>query len=480
MFAGELRKQRALFALADAVGLGAAFVVALGLHDPSGAIERRLREAQQGWVALGALAIVLLWLLVFRTCGLYRMRRGGLRESTLIAKACSWAMLLSLLGLFLVHLQLSRITLTLAYLLSIPLVAAARALTRRGVRRLYADPRVATPLVVIGFNSLACRLLDQLLDEATPYEPVCFLDPGWAGRQYRGYPVFGEEEQLSELVSLYPSIEAVLVMPDRPLEEQERLIRHCERWRLRWSVVPSLPRIPAGGVTVDLIGGVPLVGLRGSNIEGLNFAVKRLLDLVVGTALLAASLPVLVLAAVAIRLSDSGPVLFRQPRAGIHGRLFNLLKLRTMKTAAADTLHRDYATRWIRDGARAAEPGRQGGGASLYKLAEDPRVTSVGRVLRRFSIDELPQLVNVLRGEMSLVGPRPALPYELELYQDWHRRRLEVSPGITGLWQVSGRNGLCFDDMVRLDLEYLENWSLELDLRILGRTAAVMVGGTGH
>jgi lipopolysaccharide/colanic/teichoic acid biosynthesis glycosyltransferase len=157
----------------------------------------------------------------------------------------------------------------------------------------------------------------------------------------------------------------------------------------------------------------------------------------------------------------------------MNGRPFELLKFRTMRPAADDRSHRDYASRWIEEG-RPFTDGRQ----VLFKIAKDPRVTRLGAFLRRFSIDELPQIVNVLRGEMSLVGPRPAIPYEVEMYQDWHRRRLDTLPGVTGLWQVSGRNRLSFDEMVSLDIEYIEHWSLERDLLILARTPiAVLRGG---
>jgi lipopolysaccharide/colanic/teichoic acid biosynthesis glycosyltransferase len=156
-----------------------------------------------------------------------------------------------------------------------------------------------------------------------------------------------------------------------------------------------------------------------------------------------------------------------------------MLKLRTMKTRAADNVHRQYVRRWIADGHGAATNGNAADGDEVFKLSNDPRITGVGRILRRFSLDEFPQLLNVVRGDMSLIGPRPALPYELELYQDWHLRRLEGMPGITGLWQVSGRNQVSFDEMVKLDVQYLEDWSLATDIRILFRTIPVLLRGEG-
>jgi lipopolysaccharide/colanic/teichoic acid biosynthesis glycosyltransferase len=187
--------------------------------------------------------------------------------------------------------------------------------------------------------------------------------------------------------------------------------------------------------------------------------------------------PAIAFGALAIWLTDGRPVFFRQIRIGIHGKPFQLLKLRTMEASADDKVHRAYVRRWIRDGTFAAQ--KKQGADSKFKLVNDMRITRVGRILRRFSIDELPQLINVVRGEMSLIGPRPALPYELDLYEEWHRRRLDAVPGITGLWQVSGRNNLSFGDMVRLDVQYLEDWSFTGDLRILARTFPALLRGEG-
>jgi lipopolysaccharide/colanic/teichoic acid biosynthesis glycosyltransferase len=187
------------------------------------------------------------------------------------------------------------------------------------------------------------------------------------------------------------------------------------------------------------------------------------------------------LAALAILLFDGAPVLFHQQRIGAYGRRFEMLKFRTMTNRASDFVHRDFVQQWIRDGESAGQADYQSNGTDrkVFKLSNDPRISKVGAVLRRFSIDELPQLWNVIRGDMSLIGPRPALPYELEMYKDWHRRRLQGMPGITGLWQVSGRNHVSFDAMVRMDLTYLRDWSLTSDIRILLQTIPVLLRGQG-
>jgi lipopolysaccharide/colanic/teichoic acid biosynthesis glycosyltransferase len=190
------------------------------------------------------------------------------------------------------------------------------------------------------------------------------------------------------------------------------------------------------------------------------------------------ALPVLALAAMAIWIEDRGPVFFRQTRIGIRGEPFDFLKLRSMRNEVGDGDHREYVKKWIRLGDGAAN-GASDNGEKIFKLTADKRITRVGRIMRRYRIDELPQIINVLRGDMSLIGPRPALPYELELYKGWHRRRLDAVPGITGLWQVSGGNRLSFDDMVRLDVKYIEDWSLFSDLKILARTVPVLLRGEG-
>jgi exopolysaccharide biosynthesis polyprenyl glycosylphosphotransferase len=348
------------------------------------------------------------------------------------------------------------------------------------LRSWYASPRIAIPLIIFGFNPLARYLIDQLLEGPTHYEPVGFVGEGAAGQQYRGYPLVASLSDLVDLREALPSLEVAVATPDASRVEQEQIIKFCERNNIRWWVVPWMVNSLAGGFKVDLLGTVPLIGPSGSSIAGLNFVLKRALDVVASAVLLVVLAPLMALAAILILVMDGAPVLFRQTRIGMHGQTFQLLKFRTMYCDAGDQAHREYVRRWIRGGAAPSnQPDQVAEVNELFKLADDVRVTPIGRLLRRFSIDELPQLVNVLCGEMSLIGPRPALPYELDLYEEWHRRRLAAAPGITGLWQVSGRNRLSFSEMVRLDLQYLEDWSFAGDLRILARTVTVLMRGSG-
>jgi exopolysaccharide biosynthesis polyprenyl glycosylphosphotransferase len=210
---------------------------------------------------------------------------------------------------------------------------------------------------------------------------------------------------------------------------------------------------------------VPLFTLRPPVFEGIDFALKRTFDLtlsIIGLILLS---PVLLIIAAAVKLSSSGPVIYRSARPGMAGRPFYCFKFRTMR-AHAEQVQADLESLNEKSGA-------------IFKIRDDPRLTGVGRFLRRFSLDELPQLVNVVRGEMSLVGPRPLPMRDFDRLEEWHKKRYLVLPGITGLWQVSGRSELDFDDLVRLDFLYLERWSIFLDLRILLRTIPAVLSRRG-
>jgi exopolysaccharide biosynthesis polyprenyl glycosylphosphotransferase len=474
MFDGELRRQKALFAAADQVALLGAFTLALELHDPAGAVLGRLRHAQPPQLDLAMIAVAFGWMLVFRAFELYRLRNGGSAETFAVIKACTVALFLPVLLSFVTHVQLPRLTLLLMLPVSMLLVLVNRAILRRLIRRLYSDPKIAIPVVIAGQNPLARYIADRILDEMTQYELLGFVAEQNA--EYRQRRVLGGWSCLGELAALHGNLEVLIVLPDDSASAIEQVVRECESHRIHWRMVPPLFGALWRELLVDMVGIVPLIGPRCSNIEGLNFLIKRGFDLAVASAFLLVTGPVMLAAALALRICDGRPLLFRQIRIGIHGMPFELLKFRTMRSEVSDTIHREFVRIWISD-QQAPRPASDA--APRYKLTADPRVTPLGRWLRRFSIDELPQLINVLRGDMSLIGPRPALPYELELYQSWHRRRLDAPPGITGLWQVSGRNLLSFDEMVRLDIDYITNWSLGRDLRILLRTLPAMLNGGG-
>lgn len=238
--------------------------------------------------------------------------------------------------------------------------------------------------------------------------------------------------------------------------------------RLQTAVLTGIPAIDAARTA-----GADARERPGLDVpEALTSLRKRALDIAVAALLLVAFSPLWILCSVLIKLTSRGPVIFRQERVGVGGERFTLYKFRTMRVGAPDQVHRDFVTRYIL-GALTLD------GDASYKLPRDERVTAIGRILRKLSIDEVPQLVNVLRGQMSIVGPRPPLAYEVEQYEPWQLERLTVRPGITGLWQVSGRNRLSFEAMCRLDVEYVRSWSIGRDLSIMLRTPWVMLIDAG-
>lgn len=268
-----------------------------------------------------------------------------------------------------------------------------------------------------------------------------------------------------------------IIFPDTNAARKETVLR-----KITAAVTAAFGPMPAGEGTItchlfpsESGAGVEREGIFYSGGRGEGGAqsgplyLKRALDIAGSAAALVIAAPVLFAIALSIKLSSRGPVLFRQQRVGRHGRPFTLLKFRTMADDSDPALHREYVAQFIRE--QKSHATEDSGGAPVYKITHDPRVTPLGRFLRRSSLDELPQFLNVLSGDMSLVGPRPPIPYELDNYAVWHKRRvMEIRPGITGPWQVKGRSRTTFDEMVRMDLKYIREWSLLNDLKLLLQT----------
>lgn len=476
MFSRELRRHGVLLAITDSIALLVALWIAAALHHPWQADAAGGGGAEEPQLYATVVFTIGGWIVVSNLLRLSRLRNVGLNELIAIARACVATTFLVLVVEFVAHLvPPPRLTVALAFGLSIVLIAVGRALACRCVEAFYSRSGLLVPLVVVGFNPMGQYLCDQT-DELRSYELLGFLDDEIKTGAYGGRAVLGGTTEIARLAASNPGLEVAIVLPDADSDYIRQLVRLCEHHHVRWSVMPSMFRSLSAGLRVDMAGVIPLVGPRNSKIEGLNFVIKRAFDVSVASVILLLASPVMLLAALALWLIEGRPLLFRQTRIGLHGEPFEVLKFRTMRPLSSDAVHREYVRKWIQDKRAAATDGN---GKSLFKLSSDDRVTRLGRLLRRFSIDELPQLFNVLRGEMSLIGPRPALPYEIDLYQDWHHRRLEAPPGITGLWQVSGRNHLSFEDMVRLDIKYIEDWSLGRDLAILLRTVPAVLHGGG-
>lgn len=309
-------------------------------------------------------------------------------------------------------------------------------------------------VLLVGPDEQAWPLAQALSrNSSVEYETV-----GFVSRQpsANGLRHLGLLSELPELLERHAVDEVIIAEPEFPEDRAVELVDACHRRGVSVRIAPSSLEVLIHRVEPVPGEGVPLFELKPPVFEGLDYVIKRGFDLIVAGLLLTVLSPLLAIVAALVKLTSRGPMLYRSVRPGIGDRPFDCLKFRTMYTDA----ERDQAS---------LEAMNEKTGA-IFKIRKDPRVTPVGRALRRYSLDELPQLINVLRGEMSLVGPRPLPMRDYGRLEDWHKRRYRVLPGITGLWQVAGRADLDFDDMVRLDFLYLEQWSVLLDLTILLKT----------
>ena len=323
-------------------------------------------------------------------------------------------------------------------------------------------------VLIVGAGEVGRRLMRNIVAQPElGYQVVGFVDddPDKNRTDIGRFKALGGIDNLPRVVQEEAIDEVIITLPWMYHRKILGIMRQCEREQVRARIVPDLFQLALSRVDIEDLGGIPIIGVKEISITGWNLALKRAGDLVVSLAGLILLSPLMLLISAAIKLDSPGPILFKQIRVGKGGRRFVFYKFRSMHQGAEE--ERPQLT----DRDEVVGP--------TFKIRHDPRCTRVGRFLRRTSLDELPQLYNVLRGEMSLVGPRPAIPLEVEQYQEWHRKRLEIWPGITGLWQVSGRSQLTFDEMCLLDIYYLENWSPLLDLKIALKTIPAVLAGRG-
>ena len=286
-----------------------------------------------------------------------------------------------------------------------------------------------------------------------------------AAHATRALPQLGALDDLRAVLEQYPADELIVTDSDYSERQLLQIIEDAHRSAVKVRIAPKTTELLVQRAEYVPGQGVPLFELRPPVFVGAQWAVKRAFDLVVSALVIVVGMPLWLAIAAAIKLTSRGPVFYRDPRIGLGEETFGMIKFRTMVAGAADQQAE-------------LEPENEAEGA-LFKIRDDPRVTSVGRLLRRFSLDELPNMLNVIRGQMSLVGPRPLPLRDHALLEDWHRKRSNVLPGMTGLWQISGRSDLSFDDLVRLDFFYLENWSIWLDISILAKTVPAVIGSRG-
>ncbi|MDH3889817.1 MAG: sugar transferase [candidate division Zixibacteria bacterium] len=321
--------------------------------------------------------------------------------------------------------------------------------------------------VIVGTGRQAQRLADRILDSPdVDTLLIGFLDYHkdylW---RYRDVPLIGRPEALEKLIATC-QIDALIVAVEPPdLLRTRPLFELAERMGVTICFLPEPFRPKVARMRPGFMCGLPTVVYRAVPEDQSLLLVKALVDRIGALVGLLLAAPLMLATAMAIKLESRGPVFFRQERSGLNGKTFKLFKFRTMCADAEekkDTLK---------------EQNEMSG--PVFKIARDPRITKIGRILRKYSIDEVPQFFNVLRGEMSLVGPRPPLPREVAEYDPWQHRKLSVKPGVTCLWQVNGRNQIDFEDWMRLDLEYIDHWSLWLDAKILARTIPAVIKGSG-
>jgi exopolysaccharide biosynthesis polyprenyl glycosylphosphotransferase len=418
-----------------------------------------------------AVALVVLVLFAFRFSGIYPYRpgRSPLEETYAIGTATTLGMVvLIVVSLAFRQVLYSRLIFLYTALLVTLLLGLSRlgiSLSRNYLRHYGIGVR---RVLLVGAGEVGRMIMRTVA--ARPdlgYLLVGFLDdhPAKGTTDIGPFKALGPVDNLEWVIPAQATDSVIICLPWQSHRTIQRLLRICEQAGVRAQVVPDFFQLTKEQLHVEVLNGIPLLSTREVSIRGWNLWLKRSVDLALGLLLGGISLPLMALIALAIRLDSPGPVVYSQWRIGKHGRPFLCYKFRSM-VKDADELQPTLASLNEASG-------------PLFKVRDDPRRTRVGRFLRRFSLDELPQFYNVLLGEMSLVGPRPNLPHEVEQYEEWHKKRLATSPGITGLWQVSGRSDLTFDEMVLLDIYYVENWSLALDFSILLRSLPAIFGGRG-
>jgi exopolysaccharide biosynthesis polyprenyl glycosylphosphotransferase len=347
------------------------------------------------------------------------------------------------------------------------LLFLGRQLVSVGVAFAYRHGLRRARLIVIGAGRLGKMMMQHIA--ATPrlgYQVVGFIDAeGTPITHFGRFKALGSIADLESIIRMYHIDEVLIALPSNQHQQIVRSVRLCERAGAEFKLIPDLHELSLSSIDMDTIEGIPLIGIKRTGIGPWQYTLKRALDISIAGLVLLVGAPLWLLIALAIKLDSKGPVLFKQERLGYQGAPFRLYKFRSMHNRADKELVQ-------------LQP-RSDVSGPLFKLKDDPRRTRVGKLLRKTSLDEIPQLLNVLKGDMSLVGPRPPLASEVAQYEEWEKGRLEVRPGMTGLWQVRGRSELDFDEMVLLDLYYIENWSLRLDIQILLQTIPAVLFSRG-
>lgn len=465
--------QKSILAAVDAVLVVAAFYVAWYLRyklqwyhsvDPAS----YTGFAFYFWIAVIASIFTLI---TFSLQGVYRLPRGTSFTSEFSRLFTSTAIvtIVLMVGNYMFQPPYhSRLVYGLAGTFILGFTLFSHLLFRMVLTRLRKRGIGAKRILLIGAGEMSRSIMRTLLAEPSlGYHVVGFLDDNPQRGQGRLGPFvgLGAIDDLERILVDNRVDEVIITLPWQYHRRIMSVLNQCQRLGVKASVVPDVLQLSLDKVDIQILNGIPLISVKPYAISGAQFAIKRAMDLILGGVGFVLALPFMTILALAIKLDSPGPALFTQIRVGRNGKHFKAYKFRSM-VIDAEELRQELEDMNEADG-------------PLFKIKDDPRLTRMGKFLRRTSMDELPQIFNILKGEMSLVGPRPALPEEVAVYEPWHRKRLEALPGMTGLWQVSGRSNLGFDEMVMLDIYYVENWSPTLDLSILFRTFPKVLTGEG-
>ncbi len=415
--------------------------------------------------------VTFLWLALFKLLGLYDKvditstsdEASSIFGATIVGTLTLLALLFLYRGFW-----FSRGLLLYSMLMCSALMIFSRYLLNAFQREMYRRGMGVRRTLIVGAGELGQGLAYKMFSEKeVGYKAIGFLDddPEKLHKDFHGVPVIGSTINLKNKIREMNIDEVILATGRLHQQKVLDIIMECESEGVAFKLVPGILELIASRISTDEIGGIPLLTVKEIRLQGMNAFLKRFVDIVISLTVIVVLSPLMLLIAAAIKLESRGPVFFTQKRVGKDGRTFDLYKFRSMIVNAESMFETIVA--------------QKGGDIMRFKAKDDPRVTRIGRIIRKLSIDELPQLFNVLIGDMSLVGPRPPIPIEVEKYSSWHMKRLRIRPGITGLWQVSGRSELPFEDMVRLDIYYIENWSLWMDFRIILRTVPTVLFGSG-
>jgi exopolysaccharide biosynthesis polyprenyl glycosylphosphotransferase len=416
------------------------------------------------------LALTAVLLVVFRLQGLYRPRRGVsfVDEMGVVVNGTLIGIAVMIVAVFYVRpFGLSRLIFVYALIAIVLLLGLARMIERGYQGHMRRRGRGLERIVVVGTGPQGLMIMQNLIAQPElGYQIVGFVDDE-RSEDLGPFQALGRPEEIPTLVDQLQVDEVFIALPSADHARISHLLAALAERPVGVRIVPDFYDLSLNQVDITDVNGIPLIGLRDAQLSGGNLVLKRAIDVALSSLTLAVLALPLLLVALLIKLDSPGPVLVSQTRIGRGGRPFRFLKFRSMHQDADAQLHKVLHLDEARSGGR------------IFKSRNDPRITRVGRWLRRLSIDELPQLINVLRGDMSIVGPRPPFQWEVDKYEDWHCRRLDVLPGLTGLWQVSGRSNLTFDEMALLDIWYIENWSIGLDIKLMFRTVPAVLLGTG-